>query len=171
MLIHGFSTFTSSPALGHNKYIKTVCEHSYQETNHFCTQPTQNTLTRTQEKASGEAEVPEYTDRESDCNCIQVHPIIQVSCLSRDVRSSPLGGAHNLISNQGQTLSPSPRFLFIALLSFHLLSSHFSGVLINRHPFGRRLLQEIGRPIFEDAYMSTRFQPVSMPFEVCFVCV
>lgn len=92
--------------------LKTVCEHSYQETNHFGTQPTQNTLTWTQEKALGEAEVPENTDKESDCNCIQVHPILQVSCLSRDVRSSPLGGAHNLISNRGQTLSHHPHYWF-----------------------------------------------------------
>lgn len=174
VLIHGFSTFTSSPALGHNKYIKTVCEYSYQETNHFCTQPTQNTLTRTQEKASGEAEVPEYTDRESDCNCIQVHPILQVSCLSRDVRSSPLGGAHNLISNQGQTLSPSPllvRFSFSLLLSFRIRSSHFGACWSTGMRLGKRLLQEIGRPIIEDAYQSTQFHTVSMPFEVCFVCV
>lgn len=104
----------ASPHLLHLHWViintlKTVCEHSYQKTNHFHAQPTQNTLTWTQEKASGEAEVPEYTDWESDCNCIQVHPILQVSCLSRDVRYSPLGGAHNLISNQGQILSPLPQ--------------------------------------------------------------
>lgn len=127
--------------------LKTVCEHSYQETNHFHAQPTQNTLTWTQEKASGEAEVPEYTDWESDCNCIQVHPILQVSRLSRDVRSSPLGGAHNLVSNQGQILSPSPQLVQYSFsLICRLISSRhrmeFSGAQIKSHPFGRRLLQE-----------------------------
>lgn len=53
----------------------------------------------------------------SDCNCIQVHPILQVSFQSRDVRSSPLGGAHVLISNRGQILSQSPHsFSLICLL-------------------------------------------------------
>lgn len=156
--------------------LKTVCEHSYQKTNHFHAQPTQNTLTWTQEKASGEAEVPEYTDWESDCNCIQVHPILQVSRLSRDVRSSPLGGTHNLVSNQGQILSPSPQlvkysFSLICLLISSRHRMEFSGMQIKSHPFGRRLLQEIRRPIFEDFYQSMRFQTVFMPFEVCFVCV
>ncbi len=36
---------------------------------------------------------------------------------------------------------------------------------------GKRLLQEIQRRIIEDAYQSTQFHTVSMPFEVCFVCV
>ncbi len=133
------------------------------------------TLTWTQEKASGEAEVPEYTDRESDCNCIQVHPILQVACLSRDVRSSPLGGAHNPISNQGQTRSPSPLlgsiFIFLVCFLFHSLSSHFGACWSTGICLVKRLLQEIQRRIIEDAYQSTQFHTVSMPFEVCFVCV
>lgn len=68
--------------------LKTVREHSY----HFharTNQPTQNTLTWTQEKASGEAEVLE-THRLKK----RLHSSSS-NTTRGDARSSPQGGAHN----------------------------------------------------------------------------